>query len=364
VFFTVNNITPDAEFSSAERRRLAAFPPLSAESVFNNEFFTEFEKYAADQFVFREGFRNIKANFSIHVMRRADNNGIFVLNGGIFKMEHPTDVQSVDKFIGGINGIREVYLDSGMNVYFSIIPDKNYFAARQNGYLSLDYEYIEGELTERVEGMGYIRIMDILTLDDYYRTDSHWRQENLLPLADHIAAQMNPSAQKADVQYTRNRFFPFYGVFHRQSALGASVRPDELIYLTSEYTDNATVYMLEQVGNQFELVPGYDVYATDKLTGNDPYDVFLHGAAGLIVLENKGGTTGRELFLFRDSFGSSIAPLLLPYYDKITVIDTRYPSGRPRVLSTIIDFAKTDKEVDVLFLFSTLAINDSGIFFL
>ena len=37
-----------------------------------------------------------------------------------------------------------------MNVYFSIIPDKNYFAAESNGYPSLDYERLEALMLENV----------------------------------------------------------------------------------------------------------------------------------------------------------------------------------------------------------------------
>ena len=37
--------------------------------------------------------------------------------------------------------------------------------------------------------------------------------------------------------------------------------------------------------------------------------------------------TEKELVIFRDSFGSSISPLLINYYSKITIIDNRYISS-------------------------------------
>ena len=58
--------------------------------------------------------------------------------------------------------------------------------------------------------------------------------------------------------------------------------------------------------------------------------------------------------MFRDSFGSSLAPLLISGYKKITLIDTRYVN--PRILNNYIDFI--DK--DILFIYSTLLINDSS----
>jgi len=57
--------------------------------------------------------------------------------------------------------------------------------------------------------------------------------------------------------------------------------------------------------------------------------------------------------LFRDSFGSSIAPLFLENYSKITLVDLRYISKD--VLENYIEFDKQD----VLFLYSTLVLNQN-----
>lgn len=57
--------------------------------------------------------------------------------------------------------------------------------------------------------------------------------------------------------------------------------------------------------------------------------------------------------LFRDSFGSSIAPLLLENYSQITLIDLRYISK-----DVLEDYIEFDKQ-DVLFLYSTLVLNQN-----
>lgn len=59
----------------------------------------------------------------------------------------------------------------------------------------------------------------------------------------------------------------------------------------------------------------------------DAYDLFLTGAAAFLILENKNNLGGRELVIFRDSFASSLAPLLMEGYSKITLIDLRYLSS-------------------------------------
>ena len=137
---------------------------------------------------------------------------------------------------------------------------------------------------------------------------------------------------------------PFYGVYYGQSAL--PLPADKLIYLTNETLQNCRVY-------DFETGDYIAVYDTDMLTGKDPYQAFLSGSKSLLTIENPAATNDRELILFRDSFGSSIAPLLASGYAKITLVDIRYVS--PNMLGRFLDF--TGK--DVLFLYSTSVLNSS-----
>ena len=94
----------------------------------------------------------------------------------------------------------------------------------------------------------------------------------------------------------------------------------------------------------------------EKATGKDPYEIFLSGPISLITIENPNAKNGRELILFRDSFGSSIAPLFVEGYSKITLVDIRYL--RADYLDKFIEF----DDQDVLFLFSSLVLNNSETF--
>lgn len=73
----------------------------------------------------------------------------------------------------------------------------------------------------------------------------------------------------------------------------------------------------------------------------------------MLTLENPDYNGTKELIVFRDSYGSSLIPLLVTGYSKITVVDTRYIS--PKLLNQYIEF----KDQDVLFMYSTLIINNS-----
>ena len=96
------------------------------------------------------------------------------------------------------------------------------------------------------------------------------------------------------------------------------------------------------------------VYDTAKF-GTNGYDVFLSGAQSLLRIENPNAATDRELILFRDSFGSSMVPLLVQDYAKVTLVDTRYISSE--LLYQFLDFHGQD----VLILYSTTLINGASI---
>ena len=135
----------------------------------------------------------------------------------------------------------------------------------------------------------------------------------------------------------------FYGAYYGQ--LGMNVPPDKIRILINEEISNSTCYNYEK--NTTE-----SVYNVDKWQEySDKYDIYLSGAVPLITIENNLLQNGKELLLFRDSFGSSIAPLLLHNYQKITLIDLRYISSS--ILSKYIKF----ENQDVLFLYNSLILN-------
>ena len=82
--------------------------------------------------------------------------------------------------------------------------------------------------------------------------------------------------------------------------------------------------------------------------------MYLSGAAALLTIENPNADSDRELIVFRDSFGSSLVPLLLGDYETVWVLDTRYVN--PGLLAQFVDF----DDQDVLFLYSVLILGNSS----
>jgi hypothetical protein len=181
-------------------------------------------------------------------------------------------------------------------------------------------------------------------IEDYYTTDSHWRQERIRETAQALADAMGVDISQV---YTENLAREdFSGVYAGQSAL--PLKPETMIYLTSDELNGATLF-------DYETQKTTGLYDLEELWGRDPYDLYLSGAAALQVIDNPAETSGRELVLFRDSFGSSMAPLLVPGYSKITLVDLRYFS------SALLEQYVPANGQDVLFLYSPGIMNSTNL---
>lgn len=347
--FTIANlIAKDNETSNSERRKLKQFPKISAKNLFEGKIPDEIEEYAMDQFVLRDEIRSIKTFVKLDLLRQKDNNDLFYLNGSIYKMQYPLNKKSVENTAEKINAIYNKYLGSNFNVYYSIVPDKNYFLGKNTMYLNIDYKSLEEIMKEKVDkNIKYIDIKDNLCMNSYYKTDTHWKQQDILEVRDKIAKEMN-FKDRINTDLIKKEYGEFYGTLYGQ--LGKKMKPDKIEYLTNSILEEATTYNYE-TKKESKI---YDEQKAEKAM--DKYDLFLSGSTPLIEIRNESATTQKELIIFRDSFGSSLAPLFTEAYKKIILIDTRYMPA-----DLIEEYIEFNDNQDVLFVYSTLLINDSGV---
>ena len=140
----------------------------------------------------------------------------------------------------------------------------------------------------------------------------------------------------------------FQGVYAGQLASNIG-NTDVLKYVVNDTIKNASTYNYENNKESF-------VYDESKWkSSNDKYDYFVSGATPIIEIKNNLVEEGKELIIFRDSFGSSIAPLLLEGYSKIILVDLRYVPT-----DYVGDYVEFNGK-DILFIYSTLILNESSI---
>ena len=326
-----------SEVIKEERRLSAKMPPIS--EIFSESFSGDFEEHFLDTFPKRNTFRYLDSSFRKNIMLQSDVNKIYEEAGHLSKIEYPMNEKQILHSAKKIEEISKM----AENVYYSVIPDKNYFLKGDKLRPRIDYEKLLTILSENIKSAQYIDIFDKLTIDNHYKTDTHWRQEAILPTANKLLEKMGNDISHVD--YTPKEYKNFYGVYAMQSAFSTS--PETLITLENEKITSATYESIENEGT-------FPTYNSELFDGNDSYDIFLGGAKALINISRplQNGEKEKKLVLFRDSFGSSIAPLFLENYNHITMVDLRYISSK--LLSEYVDFENSD----VLFLYNTQIINN------
>lgn len=334
------------EYSESERRTLSVLPDFSVSDVLSGKYMKDFESASPDQFPLRDLFRSIKAYASEYVFNKKDNNKIFLADSHLSKLEYPQNNAMIEHATEKFNYIYEQYIkDTDASVYLSVIPDKNCFIAEENGYLSVDYDKFAADVHEGFSVSQYIDVKPLLSKDDYYTTDTHWRQEKIVDVAQKLCDGMNIPFVGNFTENTLDA--PFYGVYYNQA--GLKLPSDSIVYLTNDIINGCVV-------NNFDTGKAvkFPMYDMEKAKSADPYEMFLSGTVAISTIENPAAGEKNELIVFRDSFGSSVVPLMAGSFSKITVVDIRYVSST--YLEGFVDFGSAD---NVLFLYSTVLLNNS-----
>ncbi len=331
----------DTDVSKSERRKLLKEPSFTVEKVFDKKYFSDYESYLLDQFPFRDKFRQIKAFSNFYILREKDNDKLYFINDNIFKISNNLNEKEIKLGVKKINSIIEKHPEAKA-YYYSIILEKNSF---DDTHPHFDNNKLEEILNRDIKNAKYINIADSLKLDDYYRTDPHWSQDKIVKVAKKICNDIN-GEYKALKDSNIESLDGYKGAYFGQLAI--DIPSEKMSYIDSKSFEDVEVKGIEKDS----IIKAYNV---DNFSNIDPYDLFLGGAKSILYIENKNIDSDRELIIFRDSFGSSLAPLLVENYKKITLVDIRYISSKN--VDKYIDY----KNADVLFIYSTGLLNSGGI---
>lgn len=338
-------LKPMDDYSESERRELDKFPELSLSTILNGSFMDKFEGYTLDQFPLRNEFRSVKAFAQYYLFGLSDNNGLYLAEDHVAKLDFPLNEDSVNYAADRFSDLYKTYLEGKADkIVFAMVPDKGFYLAERNGYPAMDYEKMTEILEERLDFAQHADITGLLDASDYYTSDTHWQQQNITAVAEELLGYLGarPFENLEESVATEN----FHGVYYGQSAL--LLPAEKIVYLHNAELDAMTVF-------NYETGAEKGVYDFDKLEDKDPYEFYLSGSTAILEVTNPSAEGNRHLVIFRDSFGSSVAPLLMRDYAKITLVDTRYIM--PGALGNYVDF----EGADVLMIYSSLVLNDSTV---
>lgn len=325
----------DIDISKFERRKLAKFP-----KKYDADYTGKLDDYFVDQFIYRNELISLNSDINRNVFGIKDDKDVYIIKDNIYEVNYPLNKQSCINFCAKMNYMSKKYFNNS-NIYYTIVPDKSYFLD-DSKYLKIDYSKMYEIIKLGMDGK-YIDITSNLEIQDYYLTDIHWKQEKILDIATKLMANMDN--KPINKEYREEIYNNFYGASYSKG--NNKIKPDMLKYLTNKELEKVQVKHLE-FGQK-------SIYDREKLYGVDAYDVFLSGPSSYIEIINEKSENEKTLYIFRDSFASSIIPFFVPYYEKIVVVDLRY------IDISFIEEKLENSNCDVLYLYSTLIINSSNI---
>ncbi|MBE5852449.1 MAG: hypothetical protein E7299_05785, partial [Lachnospiraceae bacterium] len=219
VFALLAIVLPDKDISDRERRHLQTLPTFSVENILNGNYFSKMDSYLLDHFPMRDSYRTSKNMFDLNMLQKSDADGYFQVNDSLYELPETIHPENVAKTLSDFQSIMDKYFVSSQG-YYCVIPDKTYYLSKDSGYPRAKYDDFIHFTDETLgSSLTKIDISDTLSLEHYYRTDMHLRQEML---ADSF---INGSYDEILMSDT------FYGGI--SSASGIYPTPDKLIGITT-----------------------------------------------------------------------------------------------------------------------------------
>jgi len=319
LFFLLNLLLPDRDFSEQENRSLQTAPVFSAEKLFSGKFMSEYESYCSDQFVLRDQWISMKARLEL-ILGKAENNGVFLCsNEQLLEPFAAPSLADMDSRIYSINALAE---NTSVPVYVGLIPssaeiyrDLLPVGVRNDSQIeAIDYVY------SNVKAEG-IRFSETLSEHSgeyiYYRTDHHWTSLGAYYGFTALAEAMDISFPALETFTERKTVSDsFYGTSYSTSGF-AWVEPDSM----ETFVDQP-----EQVSlTRYEGLDGVPVplYDSTRLQVKDKYSYYLGGNTPRLVIDT-GDSDKPSLLIVRDSYCDSLVPFLLDSFSEIHLLDLRY----------------------------------------
>ena len=310
---------PRRTFSDSERRYLSELPKLSAQSLQDWSFDDAVEKYLADQLPGRDALVGLNA-YTVLLSGRQVSREIWRDREG-YLVEAPVtaDVDQAQKRLSRIAALGE---KTNLPVYVMAVPSTGYVRRGTLPRALADLYAPEEVLLREIAsapGITAVSLGETFLREGqgwYYQTDHHWTGAGAY------------AAYRLFMEAAGREALPYDGFYHHTVAgYVGSTRSRSALWLTKGDTLTIDEPMDAQVRVTFSDDDGvYDsLFFYDHLTEYDWYPLFLDGNHPVTVIENLSAEPDAPvLMLVKDSFGNTLAPLLVPGYSRIVLVDPRY----------------------------------------
>lgn len=346
VFTIADFVNADRLFSETENRILTAKPEFSWEALFHGDYTTEYEDYVTDQFVSRDKWIGMKTATDI-AFQKKEINGVYLGSDNYLIEKHDPADYSEELVSEKLDELKK--LVNRWDAKVMLVPTAdNIITDRLPAYAEY---YDQAAFLERVKSeIGEEHYVDVYSVlkehadeEIYYRTDHHWTSigayYGFLAWTDSAGKYPWPYSIDDMITVSDN----FRGTLH--SKINLPLAEDSIQYFRE------TVRKLRPVTVNYDYQETADsLYEYSYLDTKNKYGFFLDDNHGLAEIDT-GYDNGKILFVIKDSYANCMIPLLLPYYEKIYVLDLRYFNGK---LFPFMEGIESEGGMDVLVLYNCI----------
>ena len=245
-------------------------------------------------------------------------------------------------------------LGDGVNVYNMVVPTSVEFYlpkkyAKYSNSEKREIEFIYSKLTDGVIPVDAYSVLEAHK-DEYiyFRTDHHWSDLGAYYAYTAFCNAIGQTPPPLSDYTAKTKEELFVGsLFGYTNDITLKNNPDTFTYYMTKSPFKGETYNYRTL-TLTEANPIYHEYAT----GSAMYGMFL-GSDGIHVKITTSAGTGRNIVMFKESYGNAFAPYLIDSFDEIYVIDIRY-FGK-----NAVQYIKDVGATDVLFINNVFAANTS-----
>lgn len=320
-------LLPKRAYSTSEKRYLAGFPELTADSFLSGDFGTDFEKYLSDHMTGREFFVGLNAYANL-IQGLNGVSGKYLSDDG-YIINEPLD--SENRLMENTELIKTFAQSVDVPVSMALVPSTGYIMKDKlpaNHLTYKDEEYF-AQIEEgfKDSAVSFVNILDEFVQyasegqQLYYKTDHHWTSLGAYRAYQLICQSLGIDATPEE-QFDVEVYPDFYGTTYSGSAYWLS-KPDNIeLWVNPQDTEESiTVEITDQkttVSNSF--------FYREHLSEEDKYPVYLNGNQPIVRITNTNAPEG-TLVVVKDSFAHCLVPFLSDNYSKIVMVDLRYYKG-------------------------------------
>jgi len=331
----------DRIFSETENRVLASKPKFSAEALFKGDYTENYETYVTDQFVSRDKWIEMKTYTDIFLQKK-EIGGVYLGADGYLIEQHLPESYSAEQEEKKLDLLEQLVERWDASVMLVPTADNILLDKLPANALFYDESRLLEEVERRVGAEHYVDVFSVLQehADEeiYYRTDHHWTSLGAYygylawaEAGDRFAGHYSTERMETVTE-------EFLGTLH--SKVNIRMQGEPIRYFPDTLSRPMTVTYDFQRTAETCYEPSY-------LETKNKYAFFLDDNHAFIEIDTDYHN-GKSLFVIKDSYANCFIPLLIPYYEKIYVMDLRYYKGR---LFGFMEKYETE-EMEVLVLYN------------